>query len=249
MTSVSSAFAPPIVLDSKLGIFRYVDETHTYYLGDRILPSITGILKMCGYVDVSWYTEEARNRGSHVHKAIHFLNKKTLDWSSVLDAYLGYVMAYEKFRRDWNFLVTGHELPMYHPELLFGGTPDAIGTVLNNIPAIVEFKTGQVMKWTALQTAAQEILVRVWEPQKMIRYRRWGVTLNADGTYSKPIEFKEFERDERVFRMLNTAVQILGPKTEPVFKSMSILTSDELRMINAGPLIQSIVEHRELYAA
>lgn len=244
LTSTSST-----VFDANLGLFRYVDETHTYYLGERVLPSITGILKAVCYVDTTWYTEEARNRGSHVHKAIHFLNKRTLDWDSVLDAYLGYVMAYERFRKDWNFLVTVHELAMYHPELLFGGTPDAIGTVLDRIPAIVEFKTGQVMKWTALQTAGQELLIRVAEPQKNIRYRRWGVTLNADGTYDKPIEFKEFERDERVFRMLNTTVQILGSKTEPFFKALNILTPEELRMINIGPLIQSVQEHREFYAA
>lgn len=244
----SNALILPRTLDKLSKEFRYVDETHTYFLGERKLPSITGILRMCGYVDTQWYTEEARSRGSHVHLAIKFLNKQTLDWSSVIDRYIGYVMAYEKFVRDWNFKIGIFELPLYHPDLLFGGTPDLVGTCLENVPCIVELKTGPVMKWTALQTAAQELLIRAWDGPE-IRRRRWGVTLNADGTYSKPKEFLDFNRDETVFRMLNTAVQTLGEKTEPVFKALGLLTPDELKMIGVGPLIQSVIEHRELYAA
>jgi hypothetical protein len=229
--------------------FHYDDPTHTYTLDGKILPSITGILKKVGYVNTDWYTPEARDRGSHVHLAIKFLNKGTLDWASVLDHYIGYVLAYQKLVKEWQFAVELFEVPMHHPDLLFGGTPDLIGTVFGNVPAIIELKTGPVMKWTALQTIAQEMLMRARESNGGIRRRRWGVTLNADGTYSKPKEFKEYERDEAVFRMLNSAVQILGPKTEPVFQVLNTLTPEELRMINVGPLIQSVVDHREIYAA
>ncbi len=187
--------------------FRFVEESHTYFLGDKVLPGITGILKSCGYVDPTYYTEDARNRGSHVHLAIKFLNKQTLDWGSVIDRYIGYVIAYEKFVRDWNLKIRFFEVPLYHPDLLFGGTPDLVGTCLDNVPCIVEIKTGPVRKWTALQTAAQELLVRAWDDDKSIRYRRWGVCLNADGTYSKPVPFNEWDRDEVVFRNLNSVVQ------------------------------------------
>ncbi len=197
----------PRTIDSRFGEFRFVEESHTYFLGDKILPGITGILKSCGYIDTTYYTEEARNRGSHVHKAVHFLNKGTLDWDSVIDSYIGYVSAYEKFVSDWNLKLRYFERPMYHPDLLFGGTPDLVGTVLDNVPSIIELKTGPVRKWTALQTAAQELLVRAWDDDKSVRYRRWGVCLNADGTYSKPVPFNEWDRDEVVFRTLNSAVQ------------------------------------------
>ncbi len=242
MNSASSLILP------RSGEFSFDEESHTYRLGDKILPGITGILKACGYIDTSYYTEEARDRGSHVHLAIKFLNKGTLDWNTVIDRYIGYVSAYEKFVRDWNVKVRIFETPMYHPELLFGGTPDIVGTMLDNVPFIGEMKTGQIMPWTALQTIAQEVLVRAWDTEP-VRYRRIGIPLRADGTYGKPKEFKDFNRDEAVFRMLNSATQILGPKTEPVFKVLNTLTPDELRMINVGPLIQSVVEHRELYAA
>jgi hypothetical protein len=238
-----------LLLPNAAGEFRYDDPSHTYSLGGKILPSITGILKACRYVDTTHYTPEARTRGSHVHLAIKFLNKGTLDWASVRDEYIGYVLAYQKLVKDWEFLVELFEVPMFHPILLFGGTPDLVGTVFGGVRAIIELKTGPVMKWTALQTIAQEMLLRATEPS--VRYRRWGVTLNADGTYSKPKEFKEYERDEAVFRMLNTAVQVLGKeKAEVVFEVLNGLSTAEREALSGVlPTLNSVVEHRELYAA
>ena len=244
---MGSSLLLPRSLDALSSEFRFVDESHTYFLGERKLPSITGIIKACGYSDPTYYTQESRDRGSHVHLAIKFLNKETLDWSTVIDRYIGYVIAYEKFVRDWNLKLTMFELPLYHPDLLFAGTPDLVGTCLDNVPCIVEIKTGPVMKWTALQTAAQELLVRAWDAPS-VRRRRWGVTLNVDGTYSKPKEFTE-DRDDTVFRMLNTAVQALGKETEPIFRVLNTIDPNVLREIHVGPLLTSVVEHRELYAA
>jgi hypothetical protein len=212
MSSVSSLTLPRTI-DSRFGEFRFVEESHTYFLGDKILPGITGILKSCGYINTDYYTEEARTRGSHVHLAIKFLNKGTLDWDDLLskfekgeNKYAGYVLAYEKFTKDWNLKLEFFERPMYHPTLLFAGTPDLVGTCLDNVPCIVELKTGPVPKWAALQTAAQELLVKSWEA-KPVHRRRWGVHLKSDGTYAKPVPFDEWDRDEVVFRTLNSAVQ------------------------------------------
>ncbi len=208
-----SSLVLPRTIDSRYGEFYFVEATHTYCLGDKVLPGITGILKSCGYIDPTYYTEEARLRGTHVHKAIELLNKGTLDWDHLIDQfesgesdYAGYVIGYQKLVRDWAIKVSIFERRMYHPTLLFAGTPDIVGRCLDNVPCIFELKTGRVPKWAALQTAAQELLVRAWEAES-IHYRRWGVTLNADGTYSKPVEFKEWDRDEAVFRTLNSAVQ------------------------------------------
>lgn len=187
--------------------FRFDEAAHIYYLGDRVLPGITGILKDCGYIDTTYYTEQARTRGTHVHRAIQYLNKGTLDWDSLADEYMGYVMAYEKFRADWNLKLDLFEEPLHHPDLLFGGTPDMVGTVLDGIPAIVEMKTGDVPRWAALQTAGQELLVQAKIPREPgFRYRRWGLKLNKDGTYKKPVEFKDWWEDEMTFRSLVTAV-------------------------------------------
>jgi len=249
MNSTSNLILPR-TWEARSSLFRFDEPTHVYWLGEKKLPGITGILQACRYVDTKWYTAEARNRGSHVHLGIKFLNKGTLDWTTVLDEYLGYILAYQKLVRDWQIEVEYFERPMYHPELLFGGTPDIICRVLGGIPAIVELKTGPVMPWTALQTIGQELLDRAWSPEP-IRRRRWGVTLNADGTYTKPKEFKDYERDEAVFRMLNTVVQTLGKeKTTMVFDVLGSLNSDEREALQElVPTLNSVVGHRELYAA
>lgn len=202
-------------VDGRAGEFRFVDETHTYYLGEKILPSITGIIKQCGYVDTQWYTQASRIRGTQVHRAIQYLNEGDLDWDALLSNYEaaaikdpdaenipGYVMAYEKFVKDWNLKVRLFEKPLFHPELQFAGTPDIDGRVLDDVPAIIELKTGPIMPWVALQTIAQEMLVRVWDDPFSPRRRRFGLKLNSDGTYNKPVEFTNFMLDEMVWKSL-----------------------------------------------
>lgn len=215
MTSTSELTLPRTI-DSRFGEFRFEAEAHKYYLGDKVLPGITGILKSCGDIDTTYYTDEGRTRGSHVHAACHYLNKGTLDWNHLIDQYesgqtqyAGYVIGYEKFFREWNVKLEFFERPMYHPTLLFAGTPDLVCRVLDNVPAIIELKTGAIPEWAKYQTAAQELLVRAWEETPLHR-RRWGVRLNKDGTYSKPVEFKDWDADEVDFRMRNSIVQRRG---------------------------------------
>lgn len=246
--NASPSLTLPRIVDSRVGEFRFDEASHTYWLGDKPLPGITGIIRACRYSDARWYTDEARTRGSHVHLAIRYLNKGTLDWSSVLDAYLGYVLAYQRFARDWQLRLTSFEEPMFHPDLLYAGTPDLVGTVFGGVPAIVELKTGPVLPWVALQTIAQEMLARAWDTAP-VRRRRWGVTLNADGTYSKPHEFRDAERDEAVFRMLNAAVQAVGKDAAPDLFDALLKLTPAARLAVAAPLFNSVVEHRELYAA
>jgi hypothetical protein len=186
--------------------FRFVEETHTYYLGPKILPSITQILDAMGYVNKDYFKEEHRYRGQYVHWVIRLLNEGTLDEADIALQYRGYYDAYKRFVIDWDVQVMMFEEPLYHPDFLFAGTPDIVGLVLGGIPAIIELKTGTVPKWAALQTAAQAMLIRAWEEQPIMR-RRWGVHLKADGTYSKPVEHTEYLMDESVFKTLNSAVQ------------------------------------------
>jgi hypothetical protein len=198
---------PVRMTDSRFGAFTFDKTNHVYRLGARVLPGITGTLVHHKIIDPTYYTEEGRTRGTHVHQAIHYLNRGTLDWAQLKDKYVGYVMAYEKFMREWNLKLVSFEQGLYHPALLFAGTPDLVGTVLDNVPAIVEIKTGVVPKWAALQTAAQALLVKAWDPQALDR-RRFGITLNADGTYSKPKEFENWASDELEYRTLNSAMHV-----------------------------------------
>jgi hypothetical protein len=181
--------------------FRFIQETHTYLLGERILPSITQILDEEGYIDKEWWKPEHRLRGSRVHDAVRMLNKGTLDWADLDDAYFGYVQAYEKLITDFKITPTIYEEPMYHPKLWFAGTPDVVTE-----DAIWELKTGQIHEWVKLQTIAQEMLVRAWETRPR-RRRRFGVRLNKNGTYSRPVDLTNWKQDEYVFTTNTASVQ------------------------------------------
>lgn len=179
----------------------YLDEaTHTYYRGNGKLTGITSVLKAVGIIsdeETRWYNDKARDRGTAVHKCTHYLDEGDLDWSTVKDEWVGFVMGWEKFKRDWNFKPRLIELPLYDPLYGFAGTMDREGLILDNSPAIVEIKTGEVPHWAAEQTAGQEVLLNAWD-RKPVRRRRFCVGLKADGTYRPPVEFKN-PRDRNTF--------------------------------------------------
>lgn len=179
---------------------------HKYWLNGVMLPGITGMLKGCGYVDVEWMKPSARIRGSEVHKAIHYLNEGDLDWDSVPRGWAGYVHAYVKLGKDWNIVPELCEVPLYHPGLGFAGTADIVGKVFDNVPAIIEIKTGPIKKWVPLQTIAQDMLLRPWEPGG-VRRRRWAVQLNEDGTYKPSPEFTDYATDEAQFLNIISTVR------------------------------------------
>jgi hypothetical protein len=95
------------------------DETlHRYTLDGEPLPSVTGILQRAGLVDFSqiptFVLAAARERGTKVHRAIHFYNEDDLDVAGFRDLfpdYWPYVAAWIKFRLVSGFrLATAAEL-------------------------------------------------------------------------------------------------------------------------------------------
>ncbi len=181
--------------------FTFDEATHIYRLGDRVLPSITQILKECGYVDDTYYTEEHRYRGQYVHWCVRLINENNLDWDDVHPEFRGYCDAYVKAVKELNIVPISFEEPLYHSVLHFAGTPDIVAE-----DALWELKTGAIMKWAGLQTAGQEILAQVKWPRPKPR-RRFGLRLNKDGTYEKPKEFRDNILDKMTFMALNTTVQ------------------------------------------
>ncbi len=162
--------------------FRFDPEPHEYWLKDNLLWGFSAIVKAVGWVDDTWFTEESRVRGTHVHMGTHFIDEGGADWSTIRQEIFGYIMAYENFKKDWNFKPRLIELPLYHPLLLYGVTPDREGLVQDGDPAIVELKSG-ALTWVAqYQTAAQDLAIQAWEKKPTYR-RRIGVKLLSDGTY------------------------------------------------------------------
>ncbi|MHB8109695.1 MAG: PD-(D/E)XK nuclease family protein [Syntrophorhabdaceae bacterium] len=169
--------------------FIFNDDQHLYTLDERPLPSVTGILKSEGFIDDTWFTEDARLRGTYVHMACHLHDMRTLDEDGLDDALRPYLDGYIRFKAETGFTVIESEIPRYHPQYLFAGTPDKIG-MMNNSDTVIDLKSGILSPWTALQTAAYELFFD--RPMK-----RFGVQLTDEGKY-KMIPFTD-RTDRNIF--------------------------------------------------
>ncbi len=160
--------------------FKFERKTHSYFLGSRRLPGLTEIMKSNGFISEWAMDPAARRRGSFVHAFTQFYDEGDLDWGQVDDDYMGFVMAWERFRKETGFTPREIEIPKYHPVFLFAATLDREGFFPDGSSAIVEIKTGSTPAYAAFQTAAQELLTG---PRK-----RMVVELHQDGSW-KPVYY------------------------------------------------------------
>lgn len=180
--------------------FRYDDEPHEYWLNGQLMYGFSAIVKAVGWVDDSWFTEEGRWRGHCVHLGTRFIDEGNADWSTIAQEFFGYIMSYEKFKKEWNFRPRLIEIPLYHP-MGYGVTPDREGLtdhpggLWKDAPTIIELKSG-AMSWVArYQTAAQDLAIQAWEPSPTFR-RRVGIKLCSDGDYMAKLyqDFRDYDR-------------------------------------------------------
>ncbi len=165
---------------------------HEYRSNSVKVPHITAILKLV-QPDVSFYTEEGRERGSKVHEAI-----KSGFWMSMEnDPINGYISAWNKFIKDHAYKSILAEVPLWHPSG-WAGTPDQYGTMDDDMRVVFEIKTGANHPSHALQTAAQAELIRV-NGHKAPKLR-FTLQLCADASY-KIVTHKEHS-DYAVFLSL-----------------------------------------------
>ena len=135
---------------------RFDGKLHEYtYLG-KVVPPVTTILTDEGFVNSSFFTEDGRDRGRMVHKAIEVIAKGA-HCMRPPDHVMPYINAYKNFQRDcdWEPLII--ERPMGNQ--YYAGTADQIGK-FQGIISILDFKTGSFSAATGLQLAAYERLYR-----------------------------------------------------------------------------------------
>ena len=150
-------------------------------------PRVTDILKSAGLIDTTWFTDEARARGTAVHLACQYLDEGCLDEATVAEEIRPYLAAYQRFRAE---VITGEwtaiEQPVYHETLRYRGTPDRVfGSWLYDI------KTGGPLAWHGPQLAAYAACL----PEIT---RRIGLYLSVDGGYNL-VEYKDRD-DWKVFQ-------------------------------------------------
>jgi hypothetical protein len=102
-------------------------EDHKYTYKGKRLDSITQILKAEGFIDDTWYNDWARDKGSHVHAAIHYDILGTLDEDDLDPEIVPYLKAFRKFMKESGFKVERSEVPGVNTTYLYSGTPDLVG--------------------------------------------------------------------------------------------------------------------------
>lgn len=157
-------------------IFRESD--HSFWLGDRRLPSVTQILKhfIPRWECDEWYLE----RGKAGHKATELHDKGTLNPDSVDPQLQGYLQAWIKFREDYQFVPGSIEYQVHHPVYLYAGVIDRLGIIENN-RVLLDIKTGAPAKADMLQIAGG--YYEMLKPEVDICYPLY---LHEDGTYTPP---------------------------------------------------------------
>ncbi len=179
--------------------FRFDKADHSYWLGKTRLIGVSDAIQAAGLKDFSRIApdvlEHARQRGTAVHSACHYLDEGDLDWATVSPEIEPYVRAWERFKKETGVELLGIEKPLFHATLGYAGTPDR---VVNLYPhkGIIDLKTYAPDAVTGIQLAGYSYLE--FGPQPTLDApKRWGLWLKDDGKYS--LKTYEDRGDERIF--------------------------------------------------
>lgn len=150
---------------------------HTYTVDGKDYPAVSRILKGTGFIDDSWYTDHAAERGTAVHLACRYLDEGGVDPESIDPEIEPYVKAYEKFKCDTGFAPRLIEHSAHSDFLEYAGTLDRVGQIAGRGEVLIDLKTGSsIPTWVGVQLAAYAGLVR---PD----IERFALQLKPDGRY------------------------------------------------------------------
>jgi hypothetical protein len=135
-------------------VLHFDHETHTFWRDGQRVLSVTQILQRCRLTSPYW-TEEARARGTRVHKALQVLQVlgDTAAREHLHAGDAAFYLAGQTALDTFGIEVLGAE------ELVDGG---AYAGWLDlrcrlrgrDLPMVIDFKTGRAAPWTPLQLAA-----------------------------------------------------------------------------------------------
>lgn len=170
---------------SRKPTFTFDAHTHAYLIDGVRVPSITQILRVA-YPPSPFWTDEARARGSLVHKLTEQFDLGLSVEPCHDPAVVGRLRAYEKFLRERRPVYTAIECPRVSVRWQFGGRPDREGYWPDGRPFVIDLKCGPVEPQYGQQTAAQTILAHAAESPTVgpvPDVTRYTLHLRADGTY------------------------------------------------------------------
>jgi hypothetical protein len=166
------------------GILTFDEPTHTYRVGERVVPSVTQVLDRLhtfGMVSAE-VLEAAKERGTNVHKLTQYHDEGDLDPATVGE-YQGYYNGWLRFLADQQPKWVGIEERGYSSRFGFAGTWDRRGAIRIAPRAVIDVKTSlQAHRVWGMQTAAYRQIATELDPY-WLTARRFTVQLRPDGTY------------------------------------------------------------------
>lgn len=176
---------------------------HRYTVSNRILPSVTSIIKpLQNFANIDEKTlEYARQKGVAIHAAIKLHNENKLDIMSVDLAIVNRFEAWLSFLKDKTPDIVGFETPMYSQIYDYAGTPD-LWIRMNDEIWLIDIKPNTYFKWYAIQLAGYQQLLK--ETLDLIGLRRATLQVTDEGKY----KFTPYKRNEDANDM-NTFISCL----------------------------------------
>ena len=155
-----------------------LDDTHTYWLGEKKVPGVNEIIQDLGISNSDFYTEEHAQRGRDIHKLCDVCDGLG---ANIDHKYSGYRDGWNKFKEDYNFKPKKIELMLYHPILMYAGTIDRVGS-MDKKSVLIDIKSGQPQKWHELQLTGYHALLESQKPS-ILPQLICAVYLRENGTY------------------------------------------------------------------
>ena len=166
---------------------EFDQETHTYKLDGKRIPSVTQIINELlpiNYNPHHWYLQ----RGTAVHACAAFIAKGVdFEWDKRIS---GQVLAIRKFFREVRPEILGIEEMVYSEKYRYAGIFD-LWCKIGTKNCLVDYKATMSVDRVGLQLAAYELAMKPY-----IKYGV-GVEIREDGSYlmSEPIILDRYRRE------------------------------------------------------
>lgn len=135
-------------------------------------PRVTEVLRDAGLVSTEWFTEEARDRGTAVHAACHYLLDGDLDRGSLDPTVAPRLAQFERFLADAQPKIHASELEVWHEVYRYLGHLD-IDLTLNGRRGVLDIKGPTESDWHGVQLAA-------YAATYAVPMARWSLYLTDD---------------------------------------------------------------------
>ena len=173
---------------------EFDEGSHVYQLNGVRLPSVTGVLSVISDYAVvpKAVLQKAADRGTAVHHATELVDAGTLDWGSLHDELIPYVMAWEQFKHDMRdrMQIVVVEKRTYHPSLGYAGTLDR-EVVLDDALSVIDIKSSvAMMPSVGPQLSAYMEAENAHRDRASRIKKRYGLQLKSNGKY-KLCPYKE----------------------------------------------------------